>query len=71
MACCLECIRCRTLSIEGLGGGQRLDAALARMQGEGLQRKTAEKQQCRGAERQGQGKTLAGERTNQDQQIVG
>jgi hypothetical protein len=48
--------RHRAFSIKGLGGGQRLTAALARMQGKGLQRQTAEQKQCRGGEGQGQGK---------------
>ena len=34
------------LGITGLGGGQRLAAALARVQGEGLQRQTAQQEQC-------------------------
>ena len=63
--------RHRLLGITDLGGGQRLTAALPRVQGEGLQRQTAQQQQCRGSERQGQGKALAGERANQHQQIVG
>ena len=62
--------RHRTLGIAGLGGGQRLAAALPRMQGEGLQRQTAQQQQGRGGESQGQGKTLAGNRANQYQSIV-
>ena len=45
--------RHRPLGITGLGGGQRLAAALARVQGEGLQRQTAQQQQCRGGERKG------------------
>ena len=44
--------RHRALGITGLGGGERLAAALSRMQGEGLQRQTAEQQQCRGGERE-------------------
>ena len=62
--------RHRTLGIEGLGGGQRLMAALTRVEGEGLQRQTAQQQQCRGSECQGQGKALAGKREDQHQQIV-
>ena len=63
--------RHRSLGIAGLGDGQRLTAALPRMQGQGLQRKTAQQQQCRGSERQGQGKALAGNRANQHQKMVG
>ena len=55
------------IGIAGLGGGQRLHAALPRVQGKGLQRQTAQQQQCRGGERQGQGKALAGNRANQHQ----
>ena len=43
----------RTLGIACLVGGQRLMAALSRVQGEGLQRQTAQQQQCRGGERKG------------------
>ena len=50
--------RHRAFGIASLGGGQRLAAALPGMQGEGLQRQTAKQQQCRGGERQGQGKAL-------------
>ena len=63
--------RHRPRGITGLGGIQRLTAALAGMQGEGLQRQTAQQQQGRGGERQGQSKALAGDRGNQHQQIVG
>ena len=63
--------RHRTLGITGLGDGQRLMAALPRVQGKGLQRQTAQQQQDRGGERQGQGKALACKRANQYQQIVG
>ena len=38
--------RHRTLGIKGLGGGQRLTAALPCVQGEGLQRQTAQQEQC-------------------------
>jgi hypothetical protein len=48
--------RHRTLGIAGLSSAKRLMAALPRMQGEGLQRQTAEQEQCRSGERQGQGK---------------
>tara|TARA_B100000674_G_C37682562_1_gene842223 strand:- start:599 stop:829 length:231 start_codon:yes stop_codon:yes gene_type:complete len=48
--------RHRPLGITGLGGGQRLTAALPRVQGKGLQRQTAEQQQGRAGERQGKGK---------------
>ena len=47
--------RHRLLGITGLGG-QRLTAALPRMQGEGLQGQTAQQQQRRSGECQGQGK---------------
>ena len=62
--------RHRMLGITGLGGGQRLAAALPSMHGEGLQRQTAQQQQCRGSECQGQGKALAGKRANQYQPTV-
>ena len=42
--------------ITGLGGGQRMTAALPRMQGESLQRQTTEQQQCRCGEGQRQNK---------------
>ena len=48
--------RHRLLGITGLGGGQRLTAALTRVQDEGLQHQTAQHQQRRGGEYQGQGK---------------
>jgi len=60
----------RTLGITGLGGGQRLAAALARVKGEGLQRQTAQQQERRSSEGEGQGKALAGNRPNQHQQNV-
>ena len=41
----LKSHRHRTLGITGLGGSQRLMAALPRVQGEGLQRQTAEQEQ--------------------------
>ena len=47
--------RDRPIGITGLGDGQRLTAALARMQSEGLQRQTAQKQERRSGERQWQG----------------
>ena len=50
--------RHRALGITGLGDGQRLAAALPRVQGEGLQRQTAQQQKYGGGERQGQGKAL-------------
>mgnify|MGYP001299302828 CR=1 FL=1 len=62
--------RHRALGIAGLRDGQRLGAALACMQSEGLQRQTAQQQQCRSGERQGKGKALAGNRANQHQQNV-
>ena len=65
-----ESHRHRTLGITDLGGDQRLAAALAGMQADGLQRQTAQQQQGRGGEGQGQSKALAGDRGNQHQQIV-
>ena len=46
----------RPLGIAGLSSGQCMTAALPRVQGEGLQRQTAEQQQGRGGERQGESK---------------
>ena len=51
--------RHRPLGIAGLSGGQRMMAALARVQGKGLQRQTAQEQQGRSGERQGQGSPVA------------
>ena len=62
--------RHRPLGIKGLGGDQRLTAALTRVQGEGLQRQTAQQQERRSSEGEGQGKALTCKRSNQHQQLV-